>query len=62
MNCIECFRTGEHFYCDVHKLLHQLHIPPHEQIILMNIANKKKMNCESFKKILLFLHQNKSFC
>jgi hypothetical protein len=51
--CMECFRTREYFYCDVRRLLHQLHIPPHEQLILMNMASEKKMNCESFKNILL---------
>jgi hypothetical protein len=59
MNCGECFRTGEPFYCDVRRLFCQLHIPPQEQIILWNMA-VKKMNCESFKNILLFLAKNKS--
>jgi hypothetical protein len=49
-----CFRTGEHFYCDVHRLFHQLHIPPQEQVILWNMATKQ-MNCERFKNILLLL-------
>jgi hypothetical protein len=53
-NCMECFRTRELFYCDIRKLFYRLRIPPQEQIILWNMAIKK-MNCESFKNILLLL-------
>jgi hypothetical protein len=62
MNCRECYRSGKRPYCDVRKLLHQLHVPPQEQVILMNMANRKKMNCESFKNVLLLLLQGKSVC
>jgi hypothetical protein len=51
-NCMECFRTGEHFFCGVRRLFHQLHVPPQEQIILMSMANKKRIDCKSFKIIL----------
>jgi hypothetical protein len=54
-NCMECFPTGVHSYCDVHQLFCQLHIPLQERTVLMNIASKKKADCESFKKILLFV-------
>jgi hypothetical protein len=59
-NCMECFKIRERFFCDVRRLFYQLHVPLQEQIVLMNIANKRKMNCESFKNILLFLLQSKS--
>jgi hypothetical protein len=52
---MECFQTEERSYCDVRQLFYQLHIPLQEQTILMNIASKKKTDCESFKNILLFL-------
>jgi hypothetical protein len=51
-HCMECSKPES--LCDMHKLFHRLHIPPQEQIILWNMAIKK-MNCESFKNILLLL-------
>jgi hypothetical protein len=59
-DCMECFRTGEHFYCGIRRMFHQLRIPAKEQTVLMNMAGKKNMNCESFKNILLFLLRNNS--
>jgi hypothetical protein len=57
---MKCLQTEVHIYCDVHRLFSQLHIPQQEQTILMNMAYKKKMDCENFKNILLFLLQSKS--
>jgi hypothetical protein len=54
MNCPECPRNGEHSRCDVHKLFHRLNILVHEQAVLWNMASEK-MNCESFRNILLLL-------
>jgi hypothetical protein len=53
---MDCFRGGTPFCCDMRKLFRQLHIPPQEQAILWNMSIKK-MNCESFKNILLLLQK-----
>jgi hypothetical protein len=54
INCTECPRNGEPLHCDVRKLFHRLNIPVHEQAVLWSMAIEK-MNCESFKNILLLL-------
>lgn len=43
--------------CDVFSLFIQLGIPPREQIVLWNIANKK-MGCKGLKAILVLLQRN----
>jgi hypothetical protein len=56
---MECFRTGTHFSCDVRRLFYQLQVPPQEQIVLMNMAGRKKVDCESFKSVLSKINQIK---
>jgi hypothetical protein len=51
--CIECPPpAGERFFCVVRSQFHRLNVPPREQIVLINIASKKKIDCESLKNIL----------
>jgi hypothetical protein len=55
-----CFQTGNCSCCDIRRLFHQLHIPQKEQIVLMNMAGKKKMDCGNFKNILSNLTELKA--
>jgi len=43
--------------CDVFSLFSQLGIPPGEQIVLWNLANKR-IGCKNLRNILVLLQRN----
>jgi hypothetical protein len=51
-NCRTCLKTGNGSYCGLRRLFRQLRVPTQEQLVLMNLADEKQIDCESFKTIL----------
>jgi len=59
MTRIECLRARDDCgaWCDVFSLFIQLGIPPGEQTVLWDMANKR-MGCKGLKAILVLLQEN----
>ncbi|MDR0368303.1 MAG: hypothetical protein LBH82_04075 [Bacteroidales bacterium] len=58
-NCQTCFRAGNNSCCGVRLLFRQLRVPRQEQLVLMNLADEKQIDCESFKTILSYINNLK---
>jgi hypothetical protein len=53
-NCKDC-AGADRRHCDIRRLFRRLHVPLREQTALISAASEKKMTCEGFRQILLFL-------